>query len=210
MATTPALVGDTAAGVSDTAPAMEARIDRAEGSVDPAGDGMSQPRSLPAGEFSVWLRGMQAALRGEADSDVPCGACTACCTSSQFVHIEPDESDTLEQIPPALLFPAPGQPPGHVLLGYDQDGNCPMFVDGGCSIYAHRPRTCRVYDCRLFAAIGRINEHTPLIAERIRAWEFSYADEASRAAHDAVRAAGTLPDDILALTSSRRLRPSDG
>ena len=40
----------------------------------------------------------------------PCRAvtCTACCTSSQFVHIEPDETDTLAHIPAALRFPAPG------------------------------------------------------------------------------------------------------
>jgi uncharacterized protein len=149
--------------------------------------------TVPAGEFTVWLGGMQAALRGEADSDVPCGSCTACCTSSQFVHIEPDEVQTLALIPGELLFPAPGQPPGHVVMGYDQDGNCPMFADGGCSIYASRPRTCRVYDCRLFAALGRVNEGTPLIAARIRSWEFTYADEDSRAAHQDVRAAGTLP-----------------
>ncbi|HJV08323.1 MAG TPA: YkgJ family cysteine cluster protein, partial [Acidimicrobiales bacterium] len=94
--------------------------------------------TLPAGRFSTWL----AQLAG-GDVDVPCGACTACCTSSQFVHIGPDESETLARIPPALLFPAPGLPKGHVVMGYDERGHCPMFVDGGCSIYEARPRTCR-------------------------------------------------------------------
>ena len=91
---------------------------------------------------------------GSGGSDVPCGTCTACCTSSQFVHIEPDERDALAHIPAELLFPAPGRPRGHVLLGYDERGHCPMLVDGACSIYAHRPRTCRTYDCRVFAAAG--------------------------------------------------------
>jgi Fe-S-cluster containining protein len=150
---------------------------------------------LPAGDFAEWLAGMQSALRGESDSDVPCGSCTACCTSSQFVHIEPDEADALAVIPAELLFPAPGQPPGHVLMGYDQDGNCPMFADGGCSIYEHRPRTCRVYDCRLFAALGRVNDATPLIAQRIRSWEFAYADDASREQAEQIRAAGRLPTE---------------
>lgn len=147
---------------------------------------------IPAGEFSTWLAGMRAALRGEADSDVPCGTCTACCTSSQFIHIGPDETDTLAHIPEELLFPAPGQPAGHVLMGYGEDGQCPMFVDGACSIYAHRPRTCRVYDCRLFAALGRVNDDTPAIAQRIRSWEFSYADEDSRAEHERVRSEGRI------------------
>lgn len=60
---------------------------------------------------------MQAALRGEGEADVPCGSCTACCTASQFVHIEPDEADALAHIPRQLLFPAPRLPRGHVLMG---------------------------------------------------------------------------------------------
>src|SRR5438552_2615582 len=97
---------------------------------------------------------MQSALRGDADSDVPCAGCTACCTSSQFVHIGPDETDALAHIPAELLFPAPQRPPGHVVLGYDERGHCPMLVDGRCSIYEHRPQTCRIYDCRVFTAAG--------------------------------------------------------
>ena len=94
---------------------------------------------LSAGNFSSWLGEMQDALRGERESDVPCDGCTACCTSSQFVHIAPDETDTLAHIPPELLFPAPRMPPGHVLMGYDEHGHCPMLVDNRCSIYEHRP-----------------------------------------------------------------------
>lgn len=149
--------------------------------------------SVPAGEFGAWLEGMLAALDGTADSDVPCGTCTACCRSSQFVHIEPDETETLALIPPELLFPAPGQPPGHLVMGYDQDGCCPMLVDDACTIYASRPRTCRVYDCRLFAALGRINDDTPMIAARIRSWEFDYADEDTRLLAEQIRTTGRLP-----------------
>lgn len=99
--------------------------------------------TLPAGSFSSWLSGMQRALRGAGASDVACGTCTACCTSSQFVHVGPDEAETLAGIPRALLFPAPGLPEGHLVMGYDEAGHCPMFRDGGCSIYEHRPRSPR-------------------------------------------------------------------
>jgi Fe-S-cluster containining protein len=128
---------------------------------------------LPAGDFSAWLADVQGAIRGERGSEVPCGGCTACCTSSQFVHIGPDETGTFAAIPRKLLFPAPGAPPGHVLLGYDERGHCPMLVDGACSIYADRPRTCRTYDCRVFPAAGidaaegdpgkELNDHTPFV-----------------------------------------------
>jgi Fe-S-cluster containining protein len=136
---------------------------------------------------------MQAAIRGEQGSDVPCGTCTACCTSSQFVLIEPDETDTLARISSQLLFPAPRSPRGHVLMGYDERGHCPMLVEGQCSIYAHRPRTCRTYDCRIFPATGvevDADDETKIaIGLRSRRWRFSFPTAADRAAYEATRAA---------------------
>jgi Fe-S-cluster containining protein len=147
---------------------------------------------LPAGRFSEWLDGMQAALRGERESDVPCEGCTACCTSSQFVHIGPDETDTLAHIPRQLLFPAPRLPAGHVVLGYDERGHCPMLTAEGCSIYEHRPRTCRTYDCRVFPAAGvEPDDPDGAIARRARRWRFAFPTELDEQEHAAVRAAAT-------------------
>jgi Fe-S-cluster containining protein len=148
---------------------------------------------------------MQRALDGDAPSDVPCDGCTACCTSSQFVHIGPDEADTLAHIPAALQFPAPGLSEGHVVLGYDERGHCPMLVDGACSIYEHRPRTCRTYDCRVFPAAGlEVDEDKPAIAERARRWRFDFPTEADRVMHEAVCAAAShvrLRDEGLSATA---------
>jgi hypothetical protein len=105
-------------------------------------------------ELADWLVQLGRALDGEQDMDVPCGDCVACCTSSQFVLVEPADSAARSAIPAELLVPAPGLPDGHLLMGYDARGHCPMLVDGGCSIYEHRPRTCRTYDCRVFTASG--------------------------------------------------------
>jgi Fe-S-cluster containining protein len=141
-------------------------------------------------EFASWFDDTRAALRGERPAIVPCDGCTACCTSSQFVSIEPDETETIAHIPPELLFPAPGRPAGHVVLGYDERGHCPMLVDGGCSIYAHRPRACRTYDCRIFAAAG-VTPDSPAqraVAERVSRWEFTYASAEARSRAAAVRA----------------------
>jgi Fe-S-cluster containining protein len=154
---------------------------------------MDGPETLPAGEFSTWLAEMKAALRGEHDMDVPCNGCTACCTSSQFVHVGPNETDTLARIPRTLLFPAPGLPSGNVVLGYDEHGRCPMLIDGHCSIYEHRPRTCRTYDCRIFAATStEVDEDDVTKAEvgaRARRWRFDFSTEHDRVLHDAVQAA---------------------
>jgi Fe-S-cluster containining protein len=161
---------------------------------------------LAAGRFSEWLDQLQS---GDGMA-VPCGTCTACCTSSQFVHIERDERKTLARIPVALRFPAPGRPEGSVVLGYDEHGHCPMLVDGACSIYQHRPRTCRTYDCRVFAATGVEPDATqPAIAARVREWRFDVDD---RASWDAVRAA--VPADGRSLERALRAlsasRPTPG
>lgn len=158
---------------------------------------MDHQPDLAAGEFSSWMGEIQGAIRGEGGSDVPCNGCTACCTSSQFVHIAPDETDTLAHVPAGLLFPAPGLPRGHVLLGYDERGHCPMLVDDRCSIYEHRPQTCRTYDCRVFAAAGLTidDDDKVSIARRAQRWEFSFPTRADRTRHDAVRAAATFLRD---------------
>jgi Fe-S-cluster containining protein len=143
-----------------------------------------------AGEFSPWLTSIRASIRGEHGSEVPCGGCTACCKASQFIPIGPDETDTLAHIPPALLFPAPRRP-GHVVLGYDERGHCPMLIDERCSIYEHRPRTCRTYDCRIFPATG-IGAGDDGVARRARRWQFRFPTAADREEHAAVRAAAAF------------------
>jgi len=138
---------------------------------------------------------MRAALRDGGASDVPCGGCTACCRSSQFVHVAPDETDALAHIPSELLFPAPGLPDGHRVLGYDERGHCPMLVDGGCSIYEHRPKACRTYDCRVFAAAG-VGLDAGDVAARARRWRFGFPAAEDRKRHAAVRAAAAFLDEL--------------
>jgi Fe-S-cluster containining protein len=134
-------------------------------------------------------------------ADVPCGDCNACCRSAYFIHVEPDETEARRAIPKALLFPAPGRPAGHLVLGFDEQGRCPMLVDDRCSIYEARPRTCRAYDCRVFSATGlsAAEDGKPLVAERADRWHFDLDDPADRrtragvlAAVEGLRARGDL------------------
>ncbi len=145
---------------------------------------------LPAGDFLSWLGDTDAALRGERDADVPCGGCTACCRSFQFVHVGRDEAEALAHIPKELLFPAPHMP-DHLVMGYDERGHCPMLSDGGCTIYAHRPRACRMYDCRVVAATGVTleDDDKAAIAERVARWRFSYPTAEDVTAQDDLRRA---------------------
>ena len=139
-----------------------------------------------AGAFGAWLEDMHAVRHGERDAEVPCDGCTACCESAQFVHVDGDEADALAHIPAALLFASPG---GDRVMGFDEHGRCPMLVDRRCSIYQHRPRACRMYDCRVYAAAGIVPDDKPLVAVRVREWHFAEPTPADRAAHDAVRRA---------------------
>jgi len=60
-------------------------------------------------------------------------------------------------------------------MGYDEDGHCPMLKDGACSIYQHRPATCRSYDCRIFPATGiqlTGKDKSPILQQTQR-WKFN-------------------------------------
>jgi Fe-S-cluster containining protein len=145
---------------------------------------------IPAGPFSAWLRDAREAMRAGTGSDVPCGDCTACCASSYFIHIKPEETDTLEAMGKDALIDAPGLSAGHKLLGHGKDGTCPKLVENRCTVYEHRPQTCRNYDCRVFAAAGiQESPDKRRINERVAQWRFEYPSEQDKQEHEAVQSA---------------------
>ena len=152
---------------------------------------LNHSTKVDAGDFGVWLAQVIASFQGSVGTEVPCGNCRGCCTSSYFIHIRPDDRKTLEVVPKTLLSTAPGLPQGHKLIGYASDGSCPLLQDRECSIYNHRPQTCRDYDCRVFAAAGIDAGGTDKTAinQRVLAWQFSYATEQDLQIHKAVKAA---------------------
>lgn len=149
---------------------------------------------MDAGDFSSWLASTRQSENSEQGAEVPCGDCRTCCTSSYFIHLAPTDTDALAHISTELLFPAPGLPSGHMLLGYNEQGHCPMLTARGCSIYAYRPHTCRVYDCRVFAATGLVPAERDKggIARQAQRWEFSIASETGKRELAAVRAAAAF------------------
>lgn len=154
-------------------------------------ENMNEQQWRPAGCFSSWLRRTRSGLIKENGAVVDCGDCKACCTSSYFIHIRPEEVQTRSRINKKLLFPAPGLPKGNVLLGFFENGYCPMMVDDRCSIYEDRPITCRTYDCRIFTAAGidAGDEDKALINQQARSWKFSYPSQRDRDMHASVKAA---------------------
>ena len=54
-----------------------------------------------------------------------------------------------------------------------------MLGSSGCTIYDRRPRTCRSFDCRIFAATGiePPGGSDSKVAERVRDWTFDDSDD---------------------------------
>ena len=146
---------------------------------------------IDAGGFSSWLAKMVEAKQKNATSDVPCGDCNACCRASQFVQIEASERKALARIPKQLLFAAPGLEDGTLIMGYDEKGHCPMLKNNACSIYSVRPKTCRTYDCRLFAGAGIVipGKEKRGVRQQVERWRFQYPTEKDALEHKAMRAA---------------------
>jgi Fe-S-cluster containining protein len=155
---------------------------------------MPEHQIIPAGNYSAWLQQTRNALYDGKGSDVACGECTGCCSSSYFIHIKPLDTAALAQIPKDILVGAPGLPKRNMLMGYDENGLCPMLAEGRCSIYEYRPQTCRDYDCRVFAAAGIAagGNDKSVINLRVKNWKFSYPSAQDSTEHRAVQAAASF------------------
>jgi uncharacterized protein len=136
----------------------------------------SDPQRRPAGSFGAWLAAMSSVLKGERDADVPCDGCVGCCVSFYAIALRPEDAVALAAVPARhLRLPVDGR---LALMGFREDGTCPMLEAGRCSIYADRPRTCRDYDCRIYAATGLLPDgRRPVIAERVREWRFEFSSK---------------------------------
>lgn len=148
-----------------------------------------------AGEFGAWLEQMRAVLRGEAEAAVPCDGCVGCCVSSYPIPLRPSDAVALAEVPDQYLqWPASASEPAR--MGFRDDGTCPMLVEHRCTIYADRPRTCRDYDCRIYAAAGLVPDgRRTVIQQRVEEWRFRYEDAQSRARAAAVRRAAAFIRD---------------
>lgn len=133
---------------------------------------------------------MRTVLGGEAEADVPCDGCVGCCVSSYPIPLRPTDVVALARVPDRYLQ-WPSSSGQSARMGFRDDGTCPMLVERRCTIYAGRPRTCRDYDCRIYAAAGlQPDGERPVIQQRVAEWSFTYEDEQARASAAAVRAAG--------------------
>ncbi|MEZ5459944.1 MAG: YkgJ family cysteine cluster protein [Steroidobacteraceae bacterium] len=151
----------------------------------------SSGTTVDAGPFGAWLADARASLRGSVGAKVPCGDCVGCCVSSYHIPLRATDAAAIERIPGRHLVQSRA---GTLHIQYRPDGLCPMLEAGHCTIYPHRPQTCRDYDCRFFAAAGieAGGAERSVINTRVRQWRFTYPSPADQRAHDAVRSAAAF------------------
>lgn len=151
--------------------------------------------TVAGGQFSRWLRDyLRAQTQAEPSAQVPCGDCNACCKASYFIPIHSDERETIAHIPAARLTRSPRASEPQWALDQSCGDRCSMLVDGACSIYGQRPRACRRFDCRVFAAAAVSLGSGPRAAvnERVWQWRFDYPSELDAACQSAVLAAAAF------------------
>jgi uncharacterized protein len=151
--------------------------------------------SVSAGAFAHWLQAYrEAQTQAEPTGNVPCGDCNGCCRASYFIQIHSDERETLARIAPLHLTRRAGDNEPKWTLDQSCAGACPMLVQGACSIYDARPRTCRRFDCRVFAAAGVSPGAWPRAAVNARVWQwrFELASEEDVDCQNAVLAAAAF------------------
>jgi Fe-S-cluster containining protein len=120
------------------------------------------------GSLSTWLRKTRQVLDAieagrPAAINVPCGACTACCHGYE-TEIGPQDDPSLATVPGTRYAR---------VLPKGPDGNaCLYLVENQCTVYAKRPESCRVYDCRqmLFTGMRGIGRR-PYIDAAIEQWD---------------------------------------
>jgi hypothetical protein len=95
-------------------------------------------------------------MMGATTANVPCNGCTSCCWHPN-VDLRPDEMTSELQ---AILKPVWSETfRGHVIPKRADGGCIHLTPEGGCGVYEHRPLACRAFDCRMYSAVGMINQH---------------------------------------------------
>jgi Fe-S-cluster containining protein len=116
--------------------------------------GASQPLRR-AGRLRDYLETVR--LLGEQpdqidSSHVPCNDCTACC-----YHAGVDLEPSMERPADLAHLDLETHADGRTFLRKKADGACVHLGPNGCTVYAHRPRACRAYDCRYFSMIRMLD-----------------------------------------------------
>jgi len=108
-------------------------------------------------------------------AEVPCNGCRECCWHPR-VDLDPDE-----ERPEDLAHLAVEHDDEGYFLKKREDGACVHLGEHGCTVYAHRPRACRIFDCRLGGLAGLVQPFDDQRRHRAPAWQFEIETSEDRA-----------------------------
>jgi Putative zinc- or iron-chelating domain len=165
-------------------------------------DAMTGERKLgrnagdPLEFLDKWRDRQLADMRGEHPAaDVACDGCTACCYH-KFVDIQPE----LEREEDLAHLDIITRDDGKLQLRKREDGACVHLGPNGCQVYEHRPRSCRLYDCRIGSLAITLDtfdgdRHPPV-------WMFPPRTDKGRAVIEAFR--------VVALSYAAQMQKEEG
>jgi Fe-S-cluster containining protein len=162
----------------------------------------------PSGSVTTFLRFWNKRLEN-GRVDVPCGQCTACCRSPR---VQADLTvDELAAFPDAVHHPELMGSATKWALPKRDDGSCKYLIDDKCSIYNRRPRSCRMYDCRIHLLMGVMDGDDQIMVEAMKQWAplaFKIPEDRQYflAAHLALFHGGPPKDQADAIRKFSRLR----
>lgn len=138
------------------------------------------------GSMSSWIAEYQKLLALDAIGQkvaayVPCGSCTACCYYKK-VDVDPQKEKAEDTSHLKVISDPDGQ---GLMLAKRSDGACFHLGPNGCTVHEHRPRACRLYDCRSLA-IAAVGEEFDG-GRKTPAWLFSLSTKKERLIHAALQ-----------------------
>lgn len=118
------------------------------------------------GSAATIARHLERRIRDGSDASVPCNGCNACCRS-KILNAEVRAAE-LERFPDAVW----SDKNNSYVLPKLEDGSCTRLIDGRCSVYSERPKSCSAYDCRFHLLIGKVpDSNDPVMQEAVLQWE---------------------------------------
>jgi Fe-S-cluster containining protein len=160
----------------------EAKRRRQAGLSQRQAPGGGRPAGQPSELLQQWFNGATARLRGiSVTAHVPCNGCTACC------HQRIDINPVFESVDEAKRHLEMTQDEYGYCLQRRDDGACIHLGPEGCTVYEHRPISCRAYDCRIYALAAN-GGPVPVAQGRkylSPAWEFHIRSERDAMIRDA-------------------------
>lgn len=115
----------------------------------------------PSGSLTRFLRHLETGLK-KVSVETPCGSCTACCRDPELhVDLTPEETE---------IFPSV-EKLGRRVLPRQENGECINLIEGKCVVYANRPRSCRIYDCRYHLLGLPLSNDCTIMKEAVAQWE---------------------------------------